>query len=49
MKKGAWAHIPPKSKRSDPICFSSYLYGARNRGERSFNRIKQCRQVADAL
>src|SRR5579872_1028990 len=26
MKKGAWANIPPKSNRSDPICFSPYLY-----------------------
>jgi hypothetical protein len=24
MKKGAWANIPPKSNRSDPICFSPY-------------------------
>jgi transposase len=46
MKKGAWANIPPKSNRSDPICFSPYLYRARNRVERSFNRIKQCRRVA---
>jgi transposase len=46
MKKGAWANIPPKSNRSDPICFSSYLYRARNRIERFFNRIKQCRRVA---
>ena len=30
----------------DPICFSPYLYRARNRVERSFNRIKQCRRVA---
>ncbi|AHY51997.1 Transposase [Bradyrhizobium japonicum SEMIA 5079] len=22
VKKGAWANIPPKSNRSDPICFS---------------------------
>jgi hypothetical protein len=22
IKKGAWANIPPKSNRSDPICFS---------------------------
>jgi transposase len=29
MKKGAWANIPPKSNRSDPICFSPYLYRAR--------------------
>jgi transposase len=25
MKKGAWANIPPKSNRSDPICFSPRL------------------------
>jgi transposase len=44
MKKGAWANIPPKSNRSDPICFSPYLYRARNQVERFFN--KQCRRVA---
>jgi transposase len=38
--------LPPKSNRSDPICFSVYLYRARNRVERFFNRIKQCRRVA---
>jgi transposase len=31
MKKGAWANIPPKSNRSDPICFSPYLYRAHPR------------------
>jgi hypothetical protein len=46
IKKGAWANIPPKSPRSDPICFSPYLYRGRNRVERFFNRIKQCRRVA---
>ena len=35
MRKGAWANIPPKSNRSDPICFSPYLYRARNQVERS--------------
>lgn len=45
-KKGAWANIPPKSNRNDPICFSPYLYRARNRVERFFNRIKQFRGVA---
>lgn len=30
MKKGAWTNIPPKGNRSDPICFSPYLYRARN-------------------
>jgi hypothetical protein len=24
MKKRTWANIPPKSNRSDPICFSPY-------------------------
>ena len=46
LKKGAWANIPPKSNRNGPICFSPYLYRARNRVERFFNRIKQCRRVA---
>ena len=46
MKKGAWANIPPKRNRSEPICFTPYLYRARNRVERFFNRIKQCRRVA---
>ncbi|WP_094183644.1 IS5 family transposase [Bradyrhizobium canariense] len=45
-KKGAWANIPPKSSRSDPICFSPHLYRARNQVERFFNRVKQCRRVA---
>jgi transposase len=36
MKKGAWANITPKSNRSDPICFSPYLYRARNQVERFF-------------
>ena len=40
------ANIPPKSNRTDPICFSLYLNRARNRVERLFNRIKQCRRVA---
>ena len=46
MKQGAWANIPPKSNRSEPISFSSYLYRARNHVERFFNRVKQCRRVA---
>jgi transposase len=44
MKKDAWANIPPKSNRSDPICFSPYR--ARNRVERFFNKIKQCHREA---
>ena len=29
-ERGAWANIPPKRNRNDPICFSPYLYRARN-------------------
>jgi transposase len=42
----AWANIPPKRNRKDPICFSPYLYRARNLIERFFNKVKQCRRVA---
>ncbi len=37
---------PAKCNRNDPICFSPYLYRARNQIERFFNRIKQCGRVA---
>ena len=43
---GAWANIPPKRNRREPICFSPYLYRDRNLVERFFNKIKQCRRVA---
>ena len=46
MKKGAWANIPPKRNRSNPINFSPYLYRDRNRIERFFNRAKNSRRVA---
>jgi len=46
IKKGAWANIPPKSNRNDPICFSPHLYRVRNLVERFFNKIKQCRRIA---
>ena len=46
-QQGAWANIPPKRNRKDPICFSPYLYRARNLIERFFNKIKQCRRVAN--
>jgi transposase len=45
-KRHAWANIPPRSNRSEPICFSQHLYRARNLVERFFNKIKQCRRVA---
>jgi transposase len=45
-QRGAWANIPPRRNRKDALCFSPYLYRARNIVERFFNRIKQCRRVA---
>ena len=45
-EQGAWANIPPKRNRKESICFSPYLYRARNLVERFFNKIKQCRRVA---
>jgi transposase len=45
-QRGAWANIPPKRNRTEALCFSPYLYRARNLVERFFNKIKQCRRVA---
>lgn len=45
-EQGAWANIPPKRDRRDPICFSPHLYRARNCIERFFNKIKHCRRIA---
>jgi len=45
-EQGAWANIPPKRNRRDPICFSPYLYRSRNLVERFFNKLKQCRRIA---
>jgi len=36
---------PTFRRKSDPVCFSPYLYRARKQVERFFNRIKQCRRV----
>ena len=49
MKKGAWANIPPKSNRSDPICFSPYLYRARNQVERFLQQNQTLPTGGDAL
>jgi transposase len=35
----AWANIPPKRNRTDALCFSPYLYRARNLVERFFKKI----------
>jgi transposase len=40
------ANIPPKLNRKNPICFSPFLYRARNLIERLFNKIRQCRRIA---
>ena len=45
-EKGAWANIPPRCNRTEPICFSPYLYRARNLVERFFNKIKHYRAIA---
>jgi transposase len=45
-RKGALANIPPRCNRREPICFSPYLYRARNLVERFFNKIKHCRRIA---
>jgi transposase len=50
LRSGAPSRDLPESygpyNCKDPICFSPYLYRARNLIERFFNRIKQCRRVA---
>ena len=45
-ERGVLANIPPRCNRNDPICFSPYLYRARNLVERFFSKIKHCRRVA---
>jgi transposase len=44
--KGAWANVPPKHNRKEPICLSPFLCRTRNLVERFFNKIKQCRRIA---
>jgi transposase len=44
--RSAAASIPPKRTRKEPICFSPYLYRARNRVERFFNKLKHFRRIA---
>src|SRR5262249_6755150 len=36
----------PRCNRNDPICFSPYLYRARDLVERFFNKIQPCLPVA---
>ncbi len=44
--RDAWANIPPKSNRKNPICFSPHLYKKRNLVERFFSKIKHFRAIA---
>ena len=44
--RNAWANIPPKSNRKDPICFGKHLYRARDQVELFFNKIKHNRRIA---
>src|SRR5262249_49628862 len=46
IERKAWANIPPKANRKAPICFSPFLYKARNLVERFFNKAKQFRRIA---
>ena len=46
IQRGAWANVPPRCNRREPICFKSHLYRGRNLVERFFNKNKQCRRVA---
>lgn len=43
---GAWANIPARSNRKDPVCFSPALYRERNLIERFFNKLKYFRRIA---
>lgn len=45
-RKGMGANILPKANRKGPICFSPFLYKARNLVERFFNKAKQFRRFA---
>lgn len=46
FSRQAWANIPPKANRKDPICFSPHLYRLRNQVERFFNKIKHFGRIA---
>lgn len=43
---GACSTKALRQLKEEAICFSPYLYRARNLVERFFNKIKQCRRVA---
>lgn len=45
-ERKAWANIPPKRNRKNPVTFSRWVYRQRNLVERFFNRLKQFRGIA---
>lgn len=46
IERKAWANIPPKANRKAPICFSPFLYKARNLVERFLGKAGQFRRIA---
>jgi transposase len=44
--RGAWANIPARANRKDPVCFSRRLHRDRNLIERFFNKLKYFRRIA---
>ena len=46
-QQGAWANIPPKRNRREAICFSPYLYRARNLVER-FHDVDAAQSILPA-
>lgn len=45
-KSGAKAVIPPRSNRKTPRDYDREIYRERNKIERLFARLKQCRRIA---
>jgi transposase len=45
-KSGAKAVIPPRSNRKQPREYDREVYRERNKIERLFGRLKQCRRIA---
>ena len=46
---GAWANIPPRRNRRDALCFSPYLYRARNPGRTVLQQDQAVPAGGDAL
>lgn len=44
-ERDAWANITSKSNRQEKAIFSPYLYKARNKVERFFNKFKYLRRI----